>query len=127
MAKQVIRLTESDLRNIISESVNRVLRESLEDDYEAAKAELRAAKESRNKKRILAAAQNFQRLKELTGNANIIKKPDPYFSQKENEKRGIQQKNGTDRWRVKGNMDMKKELDKMDREKLQVNPELGIV
>jgi hypothetical protein len=126
MGKQIIRLTESDLHRIIKESVNRILRESNEEDLEAARAELRAAKESGDKKRILAAAQEFQRLKELTGNANIIKQPDPYFSEKENAKRGIAQKTGTDRWRVMGNMGMKKELDKMDRERLQVNPELGI-
>ena len=32
MGKQVIRLTESDLHRIIKESVNRILRESNEED-----------------------------------------------------------------------------------------------
>ena len=36
MKKQVIRLTESDLHNIIKNSVNKILKEGWEDDYNAA-------------------------------------------------------------------------------------------
>lgn len=33
-ANKMIRLTESDLRNIVKKSVNKILRESIEDGYE---------------------------------------------------------------------------------------------
>ncbi len=127
MRKQVVRLTEGDLHRIIKESVNRILREEFEDEFEAAKEELRAAKASKDKPRILAAQKEYQRLKELSGNNTVINQPDAYFSRRENERRGIEPRIGADIWRVYGNMGMKKELDKDDRSKLQVNPELGVV
>ena len=121
-----VRITEQDLHRMVINAVNQILRESAMDDYEQAKAELRAARESGNKKAILAASQKFQAAKEAAGQANIIKNPDAYWSDRENEKRGIEPTVGSGAWRVKGNMKNKQELDKMDRERLQINPDLDI-
>ena len=121
MKKQIIKLTESDLHNIIRESVNKIIKESLEDDYEAAKAKVRALKGKGKKDEYLAAAQEYQRLKELLGKSNTIVNPDANFSDRENEKRGIKKVNGNTGWRKMGHLVKKKETDKEDKSKLKIN------
>ena len=92
MAKQIIRLTESDLHNIIKESVRRVLREEEEPEYteadlEAAKNLVRALKKKGGPE-FLEAAQLMQRIKEKLGQVKSVIQPDSYWSQKENERLG---------------------------------------
>lgn len=92
MAKQIIRLTESDLHNIIRESVRRVLREEEEPEYteadlEAAKNLVRALKKKGGPE-FLEAAQLMQKIKEKLGHAKSVIQPDAYWSQKENQKLG---------------------------------------
>ena len=127
MSKKLVKLTESDLHQMIIGAVNNILRESALDDLEKAKENLRKARESGFKKSILAAAQEYQRAKEAAGQANIIKNPSAYYSDAENKKLGITPTVGNGAWRVKGNFSNKKELDKMDNKRLQFNPDLGIV
>ena len=90
MAKQIIRLTESDLHNIIRESVRRVLREQdeyTEADLETAKKKMKALKKKGGPE-YLKAAQEWQKIKEKLGKANSVIQPDAYWSQKENERLG---------------------------------------
>ena len=94
MAKQIIRLTESDLHNIIRESVKRVLREQDEtplytqDDLEAAANKVRALKKGGDKKAWLEAAQEYQKIKEYLGKANVINQPDANWSREKNDELG---------------------------------------
>ena len=93
MAKQIIRLTESDLHNIIRESVRRVLREEEEPEYteadlEAAENLVRTLKKKGGPE-FLEAAQLMQKIKEKLGKANVVNQPSPYYSEAENKRRGI--------------------------------------
>lgn len=121
MNKQIIKLTESDLHSIIMESVNRIINESLEDEFEAAKAKVKALKGKGNKAAFLAAAQEYQRLKELIGKDKTVINPSANWSDEENEKRGIKKVNGNTGWRKMGHLTKKKETDQEDRAKLKVN------
>ena len=131
MAKQIIRLTEGDLHRIIKRAVNKIveskrqnwlIRESdddLEAQLEAAKEKMKAFKGVRGKKdEFIAAAQEYQRLKELMGKANVVLNPSAYHSDIENEKRGIAKVNGNTGWRKMGHLDKKKETEMDDREGL---------
>ena len=119
MAKQIIKITESDLHDIIRESVNYILKESLEDELELRKQELKAARASGNKKAIIAAAQAYNAAKLAAGKENIVKNPGVNWSDEENAKRGIAKKVGLRR--VMGDNDMvkRKEEDRRDREGLK--------
>jgi hypothetical protein len=89
--KQIIRLTESDLHNIIRESVRRVLREQdeyTEADLEAAKKKMKALKKKGGSE-YLKAAQEWQKIKEKLGKVNVVNQPGADWSEKENEKRNI--------------------------------------
>ena len=89
--KQIIRLTESDLHNIIRESVRRVLREQdeyTEADLEAAKEKMKALKKKGGSE-YLKAAQEWQKIKEKLGKVNVVNQPGADWSEKENEKRNI--------------------------------------
>lgn len=92
MSRQIIRLTESDLHKIIKESVNRILKESempTIEDLEMAKQKMKALRGKKDRKQEwLAAAQEYQRLRELLGKTNIVNQPSPYWSEKENERLG---------------------------------------
>ena len=93
MAKQIIRLTESDLHNIIRESVRRALREEEEPEYteadlEAAKNLVRALKKKGGPE-FMEAAQLMQKIKEKLGQVKSVIQPDAYWSEKENKRRGI--------------------------------------
>jgi hypothetical protein len=91
MAKQIIRLTESDLHNIIRESVRRVLREQdeyTEADLETAKKKMKALKKKGGPE-YLKAAQEWQKIKEKLGKVNVVNQPGADWSEKENEKRNI--------------------------------------
>lgn len=125
MAKQIIKLTESDLHRIIKESVNKIIREGAHEDFEAAKAALRNARAKGNRDEILAASQEFQRAKEAAGKANVISNPSAYWSGKENEKRGITPKE-THKWRRKNDIGVNKQINRDEKDRLQINPDLGI-
>jgi hypothetical protein len=89
--KQIIRLTESDLHNIIRESVRRVLREQdeyTEADLETAKKKMKALKKKGGPE-YLKAAQEWQKIKEKLGKVNVVNQPGADWSEKENEKRNI--------------------------------------
>jgi hypothetical protein len=89
--KQIIRLTESDLHNIIRESVRRVLREQdeyTEADLETAKKKMKALKKKGGSE-YLKAAQEWQKIKEKLGKVNVVNQPGADWSEKENEKRNI--------------------------------------
>ena len=92
MAKQIIRLTESDLHNIIRESVRRVLREEEEPEYTEADLEaaekLMLALKKKGGPEFLQAAKIWQNIKEKLGKVNAVIQPDSYWSQKENERLG---------------------------------------
>ena len=93
MKRQIIRLTESDLHRIIKESVKRIIRESEMPtlaDLEAAKSKVRALKGKKGmQKEFIAAAKELQRIKELLGKVEVNKNPSPYWSDEENERRGV--------------------------------------
>lgn len=108
MAKKLIRLTESDLHRIISNSVKRIIKE--EEDLEALKARVKRSK--KGTKAWLEAVRQYQAAKEKAGKANMIVNPDVYYSERENEKRGTAKNNSDRLFRTKGNMLMKRELDK---------------
>lgn len=134
MAKQIIRLTESDLHRMIKRAVNKIvesknrarqnwlIREEdsdLEAQFEEAKKKMKALKGVRGKKdEFLAAAQEYQRLKELMGKTNMVLNPSAYQSDIENEKRGIAKVNGNTGWRKMGHLVKKKETEMDDREGL---------
>ena len=63
--KGKVRLSESKLRDIIRESVNKVLKEGVLDDYDEAEQRLRAAREKGDTKEIIAAAKEWNRLKDI--------------------------------------------------------------
>ena len=92
MAKQIIRLTESDLHNIIRESVRRVLMEEEEPEY--TEADLEAAKKlvKKLKKKggpeFLEAAQLMQKIKEKLDKVKCVVQPGIDWAQKENERLG---------------------------------------
>ena len=91
--KKIVRLTESDLHKIIKESVERIISESnvpTIEDLEIAKQKMQALRGKKDKKKeFFAAAQEYQKIKELLGKTNFVKQPSSYWSDKENEKRGI--------------------------------------
>lgn len=66
--KKIIRLTESDIHRIVKNSVKRILKESVLDDYDNAEQRLRAARAAGNTKEIIAAAREWNRLKDLAKN-----------------------------------------------------------
>lgn len=140
MKRQIIRLTEGDLHRIIRESVNRILKEENEapaytqEDLEAAKAKMQSLRQKGDKKAFLAAAQEYQRIKEALGKANFVdlRKMSPEeqlnFSEKENDKRGIEPH--SHKWnKLLYGINTQKELHKdIDAEKgPKINSELGIV
>lgn len=100
MAKQIIRLTESDLHRIIKESVEKIISEGAFIDYkdeyrdltpeqltdlkEKLKAELKTPKGRTN----VELQRRFQAVKELLG-SKLVVNPDPYWSEKENDEKGI--------------------------------------
>lgn len=116
MARQIIRLTESDLHKIIKESVKRIIYESnapTPEDLEIAKQKMQALRGKKDKKmEFFAAAQEYQKIKELLGKANFIKQPSSYWSDKENEKRGITPSDENSKWRLPGHIQRQKEADK---------------
>ena len=127
MAKQIIRLTEADLHRIIKESVDRILRESEEPTPEQLEAMFKDAaarvKKYRGKrqyqKEFLEAAKEMQDLKLKLGKCKTVVNPDSGYSDRENEKRGIQKKVGLRR--VMGDKDMikRREEDMRDKEGLK--------
>ena len=128
MAKQIIRLTESDLHKIIKESVNRIIRESdeepskeeLESMYNDAVERVKKYKGKRQyQKEFLAASQEMQALKLKLGKCKMVVNPDVNFSDRENEKRGIKKKVGLRRVMGDGDMVKRREEDQRDREGLK--------
>ena len=127
MAKQIIRLTEADLHRIIKESVDRILRESeeptpeqLEAMFKDAAARVKKYKGKRQyQKEFLEAAKEMQYLKLKLGKCKTVVNPDSGYSDRENEKRGIQKKVGLRR--VMGDKDMikRREEDMRDKEGLK--------
>lgn len=127
MAKQIIRLTEADLHRIIKESVDRILRESeeptpeqLEAMFKDAAARVKKYKGKRQyQKEFLEAAKEMADLKLKLGKCKMVVNPDSGFSDRENEKRGIQKKVGLRR--VMGDKDMikRREEDMRDKEGLK--------
>ena len=127
MAKQIIRLTEADLHRIIKESVDRILRESeeptpeqLEAMFKDAAARVKKYKGKRQyQKEFLEAAKEMQDLKLKLGKCKTVVNPDSGYSDRENEKRGIQKKVGLRR--VMGDNDMikRREEDMRDKEGLK--------
>ena len=127
MAKQIIRLTEDDLHRIIKESVDRILRESeeptpeqLEAMFKDAAARVKKYKGKRQyQKEFLEAAKEMQDLKLKLGKCKTVVNPDSGYSDRENEKRGIQKKVGLRR--VMGDKDMikRREEDMRDKEGLK--------
>ena len=127
MAKQIIRLTEADLHRIIKESVDRILRESeeptpeqLEAMFKDAAARVKKYKGKRQyQKEFLEAAKEMQDLKLKLGKCKTVVNPDSGYSDRENEKRGIQKKVGLRR--VMGDKDMvkRREEDMRDKEGLK--------
>ena len=127
MAKQIIRLTEADLHRIIKESVDRILRESeeptpeqLEAMFKDAAARVKKYKGKRQyQKEFLEAAKEMQDLKLKLGKCKTVINPDSGYSDRENEKRGIQKKVGLRR--VMGDKDMikRREEDMRDKEGLK--------
>jgi hypothetical protein len=127
MAKQIIRLTEADLHRIIKESVDRILRESeeptpeqLEAMFKDAAARVKKYKGKRQyQKEFLDAAKEMQDLKLKLGKCKTVVNPDSGYSDRENEKRGIQKKVGLRR--VMGDKDMikRREEDMRDKEGLK--------
>ena len=99
MAKQIIRLTESDLHRIIKESVERIINEGANVDYKEeyiglSQDELSALKEKLAEKLRTPAGKinielkrRYQAVKELLG-ANVIKGADPYWSAEKNKELG---------------------------------------
>ena len=112
MPKQILRLTESDLHRIIKESVDKILREHTEADLEAAKKRLLAAKKKGKRDEILAASQEYQKIKEILGKANTVINPKSDWADKENEKKGIVKKTGLRR--VMGTNDICKRREEGD-------------
>ena len=120
-----IRLTESDLKHIIKESVKRIIKEEEDAEllaqYEAAKAKVKALKGKRDKKaEFFKAASEYQRLKELLGIGKQIINPSVRWSDEENERRGIKKVDGNTGWRKMDHLGKKKELDKDDNERLDI-------
>ena len=101
MAKQIIRLTESDLHNIIRESVRRVLREEeseyTEADLEAAKKLVKKLKKKGGPE-FLEAAKLMQKIKEKLGQVKCVVQPDSDWARKENEKLGNVTYEGLKHW-----------------------------
>ena len=91
--KQIIRLTESDLHNIIRESVRRVLREEEEPEYTEADLEaaekLMLALKKKGGPEFLQAARIWQNIKEKLGKANMVNQPDANYSKEKNKELGI--------------------------------------
>ena len=116
MSRQIIRLTESDLHKIIKESVERIISESnmpTLEDLEIAKQKMQALRGKKDKKmEFFAAAQEYQKIKELLGKTNFIKQPSSYWSGKENEKKGITPSDENSKWRLPGHIQRQKEADK---------------
>ena len=100
MAKQVIRLTESDLHNIIRESVKRVLREGSSIEYKDEYRNLTPEQLSDLKDKMAAELKTpqgktnmdlkmrYQAVKELLG-TSIVANPDPWWSERKNDELGI--------------------------------------
>ena len=116
MNKKLIRLTEGDLHRIVRESVNRILRESDEENYELVKQQLRDARAKKDKAEILRLGQEYQRLKEKLGKTKTLVNPDVRWSDEENIKRGHDPYNGNTKWKVGGLINRRREMDKDDRE-----------
>jgi len=127
MAKQIIRLTEADLHRIVRESVDKILKESeeptpeqLEAMFKDAAARVKKYKGKRQyQKEFLEAAKEMADLKLKLGKCKMVVNPDSGFSDRENEKRGIQKKVGLRR--VMGDKDMikRREEDMRDKEGLK--------
>jgi len=127
MAKQIIRLTEADLHRIVRESVDKILKESeeptpeqLEAMFKDAAARVKKYKGKRQyQKEFLEAAKEMADLKLKLGKCKMVVNPDSGFSDRENEKRGIQKKVGLRR--VMGDKDMvkRREEDIRDKEGLK--------
>ena len=100
MAKQIIRLTESDLHNIIRESVRRVLREGSSVEYKDEYRNLTPEQLSDLKDKMAAELKTpqgktnmdlkmrYQAVKELLG-TSIVANPDPWWSERKNDELGI--------------------------------------
>ena len=90
--KQIIRLTESDLHNIIRESVRRVLREEEEPEYTEADLEaaekLMLALKKKGGPEFLQAAKIWQNIKEKLGKVNVLNQPNANYSKERNEELG---------------------------------------
>ena len=142
MARQIIRLTESDLHRIIKESVKRILREEDEPEYtmedlEAAKAKMQALRKSGNNKAFMQAAAEWQKIREKLNQVGFqdLRKLTPdeamNWSEKETIKKGFDPEEAGSKkaWRLKNGIGIQKQLHKdIDDEKgPKINPDLGIV
>jgi hypothetical protein len=99
MAKQVIRLTESDLHNIIRESVERILSEGSSIEYKDEYRNLTPEQLSDLKDKMAAELKTpqgktnmdlkmrYQAVRELLGATQIVN-PDAYWSQQKNKELG---------------------------------------
>lgn len=126
MRRQIIRLTESDLHKIIKESVRRIIKEETEADLEAAKERLMNAKAGRDKNELLAATKEYYRIKSLLGQeVKTVVNPDVNYSDRVNAANGVKKSVG--RWDRTNDIGVGRQIDKDDRSKLQINPDLGIV
>ena len=86
--KGKVRLSESKLRDIIRESVNKVLKEGVLDDYDEAEQRLRAAREKGDTKEIIAAAKEWHRLKDIAKPEIEARKMN---NQKESERKYVEE------------------------------------
>jgi len=119
MARQIIRLTESDLHRIIKESVNQIIKEETEADLEAAKKRLLKAKKGRDTKELVDATKEYHRIKALLGQSKTIVNPDVNFSKEKNKEKGIKTSHG--KFGRPNDIGALRQINKDDNEKLQVN------